>query len=117
MTIEVITSFIARATVRIIAYIYDDTGALVDPVDPGSVQVTIYNPDGTQQLLDTPSFEADMTAMDDPDNGDFVGIYEYYYRTDADTAKGWWRGEVIVIDGTDPNDRTSIEAFGFEVVS
>jgi len=86
MTIQVITEFIAKTTVRVIAYVYDDDGALVDPET--SIKVTIYDPAG-----DAEEEDEDMTQQDST-----TGVYEYYFRTDADTTKGWWRGEVAVID-------------------
>jgi len=174
MAIEIITEFVARATVRIIAYIKDDDGELVDPT--ASIKTSIWDkdgvlkagcisvsastsfttgltvtgatsgatgyvkskPDGTtlelqqvtgvwqsgETIEDTGSgtstttsllLGADMTAMGDPDNGSFTGIYEYYYHTTADSVKGWWRGEVVTIDGSAPNDKTSIQTCGFRV--
>ncbi|GAH09956.1 unnamed protein product, partial [marine sediment metagenome] len=44
-----------------------------------------------------------------------TGIYEYYYKTTTSSAKGWWRGEVEVIDGDDPNDKTSMGNFSFGI--
>ena len=39
MGIEVISEFIAKATVRVVAYIYDDDGELTDPATGGSIKL------------------------------------------------------------------------------
>ena len=36
------------------------------------------------------------------------GIYEHFYNTSVNSAKGWWQGLVEVIDGTGDTARTSI---------
>lgn len=109
--INVITEFVNKTTVRIIAYIYNDAGALTDPI---SAKVTIYDPDGEKQLLDPPdNYDIAMTKNTDEDSPAY-GAYEYYYETDADTDKGWWRGEVEVIDGT-PTEYTSMGNFSFRI--
>lgn len=109
--INVITEFVKKTTVRIIAYVYDDAGKLTEP--SGSVKVTIWNPSGDKQLLGDPNYEATMTKNTDADSPAY-GAYEYYYETDADTDKGWWRGEVEVIDGT-PTEYTSMGTFSFRI--
>ena len=98
---DVVIEFIAKTTVRVRAYVYDDDGALVDPTT--SIKVTIYDPDGTKQV--------DGIAM----TKDVTGIYDYYYQTTTSTTIGWWRGEIVVVDGTDPNDKTSVGTFSFRI--
>lgn len=90
-----ITKFVDRATVWILVLVYDVTGALTDPT---SIEISIYDPDGTKQLLDDPNYEASMTQY----SGE-TGIYEYYYHKGVDTdamAAGKWRIEGDVIDGS-----------------
>lgn len=99
--IEVITEFIAKATVRVIAYVYDDDGNLVDPTT--SIKVSIWDPDDVNQV--------DGAAM----TKSATGVYEYYYKTTSSTTKGWWRGEVEVIDGTGEGAKTSMGAFPFRI--
>lgn len=36
------------------------------------------------------------------------GIYQHFYNTTKNSAKGWWQGLVEVIDGTGDTARTSI---------
>ena len=43
------------------------------------------------------------------------GIYEHYYNTTVDSAKGWWQGTVEVIDGTGDTARTSIGNYSVRV--
>ena len=43
------------------------------------------------------------------------GIYEHYYNTTVDSAKGWWQGLVEVIDGTGDTARTSIGNYSVRV--
>ena len=99
MAIQVVTEFIAKTTVRVIAYVYNDAGALVDPET--SIKVTIYDPTGEAEEEDE-----DMTMQDST-----TGVYEYYFTTDADTTEGWWTGEVWVVDV----DKTSSGTFGFRI--
>jgi uncharacterized protein YfaS (alpha-2-macroglobulin family) len=102
MGIKVQSEFIAESTVRIRAYIYDDDDALVDPT---AITVTIDDPSGTTEVDDQ-----EMTALEDTD-----GIYDYYYNTDADSAKGFWNGRVKVVDGTGDTAKTSFGTFSFKV--
>jgi len=99
--IDVVIEFLAKSTIRILAYIYDDSDSLVDPTT--SILISIYDPDG-EKIVNGVA----MTLVS-------TGIYEYYYKTTADTDKGWWRGEIEVIDGTDPDDKTSIGTFSFRI--
>ena len=100
MAIEVISEFTATATVRTIAYIYDDDGNLVEP---SSVSISIWDPDGGDPVVDSVNIVVTGRVED--------GIYEHYYNTDADSEKGYWRGQIAVVDGT----YTSIGNFGFRV--
>jgi len=43
------------------------------------------------------------------------GIFEHFYNTSADSAKGWWQGLVQVIDGAGPTARTSIGDYSVRV--
>lgn len=106
MGIEVISEFIAKATVRTIAYIYNDAGVLVDPLSGGSIKISIWDPDGGDPVVDGIA----MTKQDS-----VTGVYEYYYKTTASSKKGWWRGEVDVIDGTGEDAKTSIGNFSFRI--
>lgn len=110
MAIEVITVFPDKATVRVIAFVYDETGALTDPT--GSIKCTIYDPDGTKQA----DAQA-MTKITDVDSP-AKDAYEYYYHkgTGLDPMdKGEWRGEIEVIDGAGDDAITSMGKFTFSV--
>jgi len=105
MSITVITEFIKKASVRIVAYVYDEDGALVNPTHASTpIRITIYDPDGT------------VTATEDSamDSTGATGIYDYYFATDADTASGWYRGVIEVMDGTDPV-YTTMGNFSFRI--
>jgi len=106
MPIDNIDVFVAKSSVRCIAYVKDDDDALVDPT--ASIKVTLYNPAGEKQLLDDPNYEIDMEYVE-------KGVYEYYYQTDSDTDKGYWRGEVEVIDGEGEGVKTSMGNFSFRI--
>lgn len=87
--VVVITSFPDRASVWILAFVYKEDGALVDPT---AVKVTLYDPLGEKQL--------DAQAMTKYDTE--TGIYEYFYHKGATADpmdKGEWRIEGSVIDG------------------
>ena len=101
MAIEVIVEFIASATVRVVAYVYDDDDVLTDPAT--SITISIYDPDGTAQV--------DGAAM----TKTATGVYEYYYQTTSSTDKGWWHGNVTVVDGEGEEAKTSIGSFSFKV--
>jgi len=105
MAITVVTEFLAVATVRIIAYVYNDAGVLVDPT---AITIDIYDPDGEKQV--------DGVAMTQQDST--TGVYEYYYHkgSGADAMdKGGWRGLVLVADGTGADTVYSPTAFSFKV--
>lgn len=106
MPITVITEYLKGATVRVIAYVYDDAGVLATPT---SVKVSICAPEATTPTVDGVA----MTKNTDASSPAY-GAYEYYFATTVDTEVGWWRGEVEVTDGTDPI-YTSIDTFGFNI--
>lgn len=94
-----------KATVWILALIYDEDDALVDPT---AVKVTIIDPDGTTKVD-----EGTMTKYDST-----TGIYEYFYHKGEDSdpmAEGQWRGEILAIDGSGATAVISPQNFGFEV--
>ncbi len=104
MAITVQTEFLPSATVRVIAYIYNDAGNLVDPT---AVTIDIYNPTGTQQV--------DGSAM----TKSAIGVYYYYYHQGAGEDamdSGRWRGDVLVADGTGASTIYSTKPFAFKVI-
>lgn len=107
MSIEVITEFIAKATVRIRAYVYSDAGVLVDPT---SIKVIITDSDGKTQVPSEGNGDDDMTK-----DGENTGVYDYYYNTSTSSVKGWWTGEVVAIDGSGNDAKTSVQRFSFKV--
>jgi hypothetical protein len=103
MAIKVVTKFLDQATVRILGYIYDDDGALVDPT---SVKIDLYDPDGTQQL--------ELSAMTQSD----TGIYYYLYNKGSGSdpmGAGQWRGTVWAYDGSGDGETRSHGSFSFTV--
>ena len=168
--IEVQIEFIAKTTIRIISYVYDEDDSLVDPTTSikltlndkdgvqkagyisvvasasfttglvvtggtsGATGLVVSKPDGTtleiqqvtgvwqsgEGITDTGAgtstttsalLGADMTHEAVPQ----TGIYEYFYKTTTLSTKGWWHGEVVVIDGTAPDDYTSLGVFSIRV--
>jgi len=97
MAIEVKTEFIAGATVRVIAYVYDDDDALVNVGT--SIHATIIDSSASTQASASTMSEA------------ATGVYEYYHNTTTDSARGYWRGQVDAVSGT----KTDISTFGFKV--
>lgn len=107
MGIKVVTEFINIATVRVVVYVYNDAGALVEPT---AVKVSIWDPDGGDPVVDGVDIVASGKVED--------GIYEYYYHKDesSDPMKaGQWRGEVKVIDGLLTDAVISPGTFSFKV--
>ena len=103
MSIEVVSDFKDIATVRVIAYVYDDDDTLTDA---SAVILNIYDPSGTLQV--------DGDAMTHSD----TGIYEYYFHkgsSEDPMDKGNWRGEVIVQDGSGADAIFSPGSFSFKV--
>jgi len=97
MAIEVRTDFIAGATIRIIAYIYDDDGDLVNVGT--SIDATIIDSSASTQATASTMSEA------------ATGVYEYYHTTSTTSAKGRWQGQIKEVSG----GKTDIERFGFKV--
>jgi len=94
-----------KATVWILALVYDEDNKLVDPT---AIKVSIIDPDN-EVIID----EEAMTQYDSN-----TGIYEYFYHTGVDSDpmdKGQWRGEILVIDGTGITAVISPQKFAFEV--
>lgn len=85
MSIRVVTEFIRKATVRILVYVYDDDGDLVDAT---SVDISIINPSGTA-VVD----EVAMTKAS-------TGTYEYYYTTTVSVVEGNYQIECDITDGS-----------------
>ena len=98
MATEIQVRFIAKATVWIRAFIYDNDDALVDPTT--SVKITIVEAKTRTKKVDA----QDMTSSS-------TGIYDYYYTLASDATEGWWNGEIHSTDETN----VSIQDFGFEV--
>jgi len=102
--VEVIV-FPDKATVWVLALVYDEDKALVDPT---AIKISITDPDGTVKV--------DGEAMTQYESTE--GIYEYFHHqgVDADPMdEGQWRGEVLVIDGTGATAVISSKPFAFSV--
>lgn len=97
---EVRVEFLAKSTIKIWAYTYDESDTLSDPT---SVKITIYSPTGTTLV--------DGSAMTKSE----TGKYYYYYRTTASSARGFYPCQVEVVDGSGEIAITSIEPFGFRL--
>lgn len=94
-----------KATVWVLALIYDEDNKLVDPT---AIKVSIINPDD-EVIID----EEAMTQYESTE-----GIYEYFYHqgVDADPMDtGQWKGEILVIDGTGGTAVISPKSFAFSV--
>lgn len=94
-----------KASVWVLALIYDEDNALVDPT---AVKVSITDPDDTLKVD-----EAAMTQYEST-----TGIYEYFYHTGTTSDpmdKGQWKGEILVIDGSGETAVISPQAFAFSV--
>ena len=98
---EVIVKFLAKSTIWVRAFVYDEDGALVDPT---SIKLTLADSAGAVKV--------DNLAM--TTSGE-TGIYDYYYTTLVDCAEGWWNGEVWTVDGTGESAKTSSATFSVEV--
>ena len=94
-----------KATVWILALVYDENKALVDPT---AIKVSITDPDDAVVVP-----EEAMTKYESTE-----GIYEYFYHAGVETDpmdKGQWKGEVLVIDGDDETAVISPINFAFSV--
>ena len=85
MAILVQTEFTRTGTVRIIAYVYDDDEALVDPT---SVSISIKDPDGT------------LVADDQAMAKNSTGMYEYFYTPATTAVLGDYQIECDILDGS-----------------
>lgn len=98
--IEVVSTFINKATVRTIAYVKDDDGNLVDPT---GVYLTVIDPTGATVL----SGALMATAS--------TGTYEYYLNTGGTAETGWFSGKVDAVDGAGASAKHSIAGVSFNV--
>jgi len=104
MSIKIIAEFISPATVRTIAYIYDDDDALVNPTHATTpITVTITDPAGDDV--------ADAEAMTQYDST--TGTYEHFLYTTSSYVKGWYEGRVTTMDGAGATIKRSIADYGF----
>ena len=85
MAIRVQTQFIRKGTVRVICYVYNDAGALVEC---SGVKVSIKDPIG--------EIVADEQTMEPSD----TGVYEYLYTTTVAVEEGNYQVECDIRDGT-----------------
>lgn len=99
--VDTIVEFIAGASPKIRSYVRDENGALVDPST--SIKITVTDPVGTVKV--------DAQAM----TKFATGIYDYYVTTLSSSEKGWWYGEVTVVDSVSGNPVTSKGVVGFEL--
>ena len=107
MPIKVVTEFIDIATVRVVVYVKNDAGVLVEPT---AVKVSIWDPDGGDPVVNGEDIVVSGKVED--------GIYAYYYHKDeASDAMdaGQWRGRVAVIDGLLTDAVISPGTFSFKV--
>lgn len=101
MAIEVVAEFLRNATIRVIAYVKDDDGDLVDPTQ---CLIELWDADGTK-LRDNIAMATNPA----------VGVYEHYEYTDTDSPEGHWRGVVWSIDGSGATAKKSYGSFGVTV--
>lgn len=100
MSVEVITEFLQKGTIRVIAYVRDDDGDLVNPT---SCLIELWDAEGTKLQ--------DSTAM----SPTVTGTYEHYEYTFCASPVGHWRGVVWAVDGTGATAKYSEASFGFRV--
>jgi len=94
-----------KATVWVLALVYDEDKKLVDPT---AIKVYITDPDDVLKV--------DGEAMTKYESN--TGIYEYFYHKGVDSDpmdEGQWRGEILVIDGTGITAVISPQKFAFSV--
>jgi len=103
---EVVVKFLRKSTIWVRAYVYDKDGELVDPTT--SITVTLVDSAEVKKV--------DAEAMTpSEEEGEETGVFDYYYNTDADSAEGWWNGEVWTVDGTGETAKNSSAEFSVEV--
>ena len=93
--------FQAGETIAIWAYIKDWEGVYRSP-DNG-VKLTLVNPSGVTKV--------DAQAMTPDDTGKFV----YYYNSQSDDVKGWWRYSCKGQDGAGGSAKYTISTGSFEL--
>jgi hypothetical protein len=94
-----------KASVWVIALIYNEDNELTDPTQ---IVISIFDPDSKAQVD-----EEVMTQYKETE-----GIYEYFYHkgTSADPMDtGQWKGEIMTIDGEGDNAIISLQTFTFSV--
>jgi len=101
MAFQVITDFIAKTTVRIIAYITDDNG---NPVIPNGATIIIKGPMGNALIN-----SASMTNTD-------LGEYTYLFLTTANSSKGLYSGEIDITNVVNAVTITSTASFNFRLI-
>ena len=111
MGIEVISEFIAKATVRIIAYVYNDADDLVDPT---SIKAIIKDPDGVQKagyisVSDSSSFTAGLVVTGATSGATGLVVSKPDGTTlELQRVTGVWQsGEVIEDTGSGTSTTTS----------
>ena len=100
MGIPIVDVFIAKSTVMVWAYVYDDDDALIDPT---SMTITIRDPDG------------DVAVEDQAMTKKAVGQYYYQYRTSTLTTRGQYAGEILATDGSGETAIVTPIAFSFRI--
>lgn len=88
------------STIVLTIYIQDCDG---NYVDPDSVTLTLYKPDGTKAL--------DGVNVD----REVLGTYVYHYNTESASPKGWWTAIGRIVDGTGSGARTTQPVGVFEL--
>jgi hypothetical protein len=102
--LDVITKYIARATIRTVVFVRNDDKALVDPT---SIFITWVDADGTK-VVDQENIISSGKLS--------TGIYEHYYRTAISSPKGYWQGLGEIIDGSGVTAVNTPVSFSVEVV-
>lgn len=72
-------------------------------ITPTSIKITIYKPDETKAV--------DGIAMTEIVKGQYV----HYYNTETTNPVGWYRTQVVEVDGTGDTAKTTIKLGGFEL--
>ena len=106
MAIKVVIQFLDKATVRIIAYFYNDAGNLTNPTGTIPAKIDLFDPAGTQKLT--------LATMTNSATGTY---YYLYNKGDPATAMdaGQWRGTCWAYDGTGADEVRSPGTFSFTV--
>ena len=102
MAVDIQVEFVAKTTVHVRAEVRDDDAALTAIDSPSTIKCALTDPDGTV---------VGPTAMTEDD----TGLYDYFYNTETTSVKGWWTAEVVVVDGTGDDAKTSVGRCSFKV--